>query len=252
MCPGCGHRSAFYAIKKALDETDITVADIGCHTLGYLPPYEMGELKMCMGASTGIGSGLALFNDSRRVVAFMGDSTFFHAGIPGLINALFNQHKLTLILMENGTTAMTGHQNHPATGKNFNEPVERIPLRKVLEGLGVEHIYEVDTYQQSKLIEHVKNALEQEEVSVVIARHPCMLKFMREQRKKENFVPRQVAISQDACEQIHECVKRFGCPTFSLDENGKVRVNPDLCIGDASCLQTCPTEAIGQVNPPGE
>jgi indolepyruvate ferredoxin oxidoreductase alpha subunit len=97
-----------------LSETDITVADIGCHTLGYLPPYEMGQLLMCMGASAGIGSGLALYNTSRKVVVFLGDSTFFHAGLPGIINAVFNKHNITLVLMENGTTAMTGHQDHAA------------------------------------------------------------------------------------------------------------------------------------------
>ena len=96
------------------------MADIGCHTLGYLPPYEMGQLLMCMGASTAMGSGLGLFNDTRRVVAFMGDSTFFHAALPGVINARFNRHNLTLVLMENGTTAMTGHQDHAASGRNFN------------------------------------------------------------------------------------------------------------------------------------
>ena len=184
MCPGCGHRSAFHAIKKALAETDITVADIGCHTLGFLPPYEMGQLLMCMGASTAMASGLRLFNTSRKVVAFMGDSTFFHAALPGVVNAVFNRHPITLILMENGTTAMTGHQDHAASGRNFNEVTEAIPVRQVLEGLGVKHIFEVDTYQQTKLTQLVTEATEIEEFSVVIARHPCMLKFTRQQRKK--------------------------------------------------------------------
>ena len=129
MCPGCGHRSAFHAIKQVLREADITVADIGCHTLGYLPPYEVGELLMCMGASTGIGSGLSLFNRQRRVVVFMGDSTFFHAGLPGIVNALHNRHDITMIVMENGTTAMTGHQDHAGTGRNFNSAAAKIPIR---------------------------------------------------------------------------------------------------------------------------
>jgi indolepyruvate ferredoxin oxidoreductase alpha subunit len=158
MCPGCGHRSAFHAIKQALAPTDITVADIGCHTLGFLPPYEMGQLLMCMGASTAMASGLRLFNTSRKVVAFMGDSTFFHAALPGIVNAIFNRHPITLILMENGTTAMTGHQDHAASGKNFNEVTDKIPVRQVLEGLGVKHIFEVDTYQQAKLAELVVEA----------------------------------------------------------------------------------------------
>ena len=244
MCPGCGHRSAFHAIKKALSSQDITVADIGCHTLGYLPPYEMGQIMMCMGASPGIGSGLSLFNTSRKVVVFMGDSTFFHAGLPGILNSVFNQHPITLILMENGTTAMTGHQDHAAVGENFNGPTEKVPVRQVLEGLGVKHLYEVDTYQQSKLTELVKAAVDNSEFSVVIARHPCMLKFTREARRKPGYQVRQVRIEQDLCNQKHVCVASFGCPTFTRHDDGKVTINPDLCIGDGSCLQTCPTRAI--------
>ena len=244
MCPGCGHRSAFHAIKKAIKDTDITVADIGCHTLGFLPPYHVGELMMCMGASTAIASGLSLFNNTRKVIAFLGDSTFFHAGLTGIINALFNKHNITLILMENGTTAMTGHQDHAASGRNFNEPTDKIPLRRVLEGLGVEHIYETDTYQQSKLTEMVKEAVDIDAFSVVIAKHPCMLKFTREQRRKPGYQPRKVDIDQQKCERFYECIEKFACPTFTRTDDGRVKINPDLCIGDGSCLQTCPVQAI--------
>jgi len=249
MCPGCGHRSAFHAIKQALAETDITVADIGCHTLGFQEPYEMGELLMCMGASTGMGAGLSLFNDTRKIVVFMGDSTFFHAGLPGIINALFNQHNITMLLMENMTTAMTGHQDHAASGRNFNEPVEKIPLRQVLEGLGVPNIYEIDTYQQARLKELVETAVNDGAFSVVIARHPCMLKFMREQKRKPNYQQRAVAVDQDVCERIHECVEVFACPTFTRGLDGRVSVNHDLCIGDGSCIQTCPVKAITSPKP---
>lgn len=244
MCPGCGHRSAFHAIKKVLSSQDITVADIGCHTLGYLPPYEMGQVMMCMGASPGIGAGLSLFNHSRKVVVFLGDSTFFHAGLPGILNAVFNQHPITLILMENGTTAMTGHQDHAAVGQNFNGPTNKVPLRQVLEGLGVKHIYEVDTYQQSKLTERVKTAVSNPEFSVVIARHPCMLKFTRNARRKPGYQAKQVHIDQELCNQVHVCVASFGCPTFTRHKDGTVTINRDLCIGDGSCLQTCPSQAI--------
>ncbi len=244
LCPGCGHRSAFHAIKKALKDTDIIVADIGCHTLGYLPPYQMGELMMCMGASTAIASGMSLFNEKRKVIAFLGDSTFFHAGLPGIVNALFNKHNVTLILMENGTTAMTGHQDHAASGRNFNEPIDKIPLRQVLEGLGIRHIYEIDTYQQSKLTELVKEAVDIDEFGVVIARHPCMLKFTREQRRKPSYELRQVEIDQEKCERHFECIETFACPTFTRMEDGRIEINLDLCIGDGSCLQTCPTQAI--------
>jgi len=247
MCPGCGHRSAFFAIKKALQKTDITVADIGCHTLGFLPPYEVGELLMCMGASTAIGSGMALFNGTRKVVVFLGDSTFFHAGLPGIINAVFNRHNITLIIMENGTTAMTGHQDHPGVGRNVNQPTDRIPVRSLLEGIGVKHIFEADTYLQDKLTDLVKQALAIDGLSVVIARHPCMLKFNREQRKKPGYQTRRVDIDKNICRRIYDCVAEFGCPTFTRMKDGSVEVNPDLCIGDGSCVQTCPAKAISPV-----
>lgn len=249
LCPGCGHRSAFYAIKQGLAENDIKVADIGCHTLGFMPPYNMGEMLMCMGASTGIAAGLSLFNSQRKVVCFLGDSTFFHAGLPGIINALFNKHNITLIIMENGTTAMTGHQDHAASGRNFNELTERIPVRSVLEGFGVKHIFEVDTYQQQKLTDMVKEAVAIEGFSVVIAKHPCMLKLMREQRRKDTFQAKIVSIDKQTCNQNHACVSNFACPTFILNADGTIDVNPDLCIGDGSCLQTCPSKAI---NKPGD
>jgi indolepyruvate ferredoxin oxidoreductase alpha subunit len=249
MCPGCGHRSAFHAIGQALDASDITVADIGCHTLGYLPPYQTGKVLLCMGASTGVGAGLSLFNTTRRVVAFLGDSTFYHAGLPGIINALFNHHRLTLVLMENGTTAMTGHQDHAGSGRNFNQPTERIPVRRLLEGLGVQHIFEVDTYQQAKLTELMKQALAVEGFSVVIARHPCMLKFTREARRKSGYRPRRVSIDAQRCRRIHTCVAQFACPTFVRHADGSVTVNPDLCIGDGSCVQCCAAGAITQPAP---
>ncbi|MBV5316412.1 MAG: 4Fe-4S binding protein [Desulfobulbaceae bacterium] len=245
MCPGCGHRSAFHAIKQALPaDRTITVADIGCHTLGFQEPYRMGEVLLCMGASPGIGSGLSLLNDARKVVAFLGDSTFFHAGIPGIINALFNQHNLTLIIMENGTTAMTGHQDHAASGRNFNEVVEAIPIRQVLEGLGVKHIFEIDTYRQRELGAMVRDAVALDTFSVVIARHPCMLLFTRNLRRKGGTAPHPVSIDQEKCKRIHACIQDFGCPSFLRASDGTVTVNRELCIGDGSCLQTCPSKAI--------
>src|SRR6056297_138729 len=245
LCPGCGHRSAFYAIKKALSDEDITVADIGCHTLGFLPPYEIGEVLLSMGHSTSTGTGLSLFNEDRKVVSFLGDSTMFHAGLPGIVNAVFNDHNLTLVIMENGTTAMTGHQNHAGTGANFNEETEPIAIQEMLEGFGVENIYRIDTYAQSKLTETMKKAVNEEGFSVVIATHPCMLKFTREARREGSYKDNKAAIDQEVCRQIHKCVQEFGCPSFSIDEDGKVVVNEDLCIGDGSCLQTCPIDAIG-------
>ena len=182
----------------------------------------------------------------------MGDSTFFHAALPGIINAIFNRHPITLILMENGTTAMTGHQDHAASGKNFNEVTDKIPVRQVLEGLGVKHIAEVDTYQQAKLAELVTEMIAIDEFSVVIARHPCMLKFTREQRKNPTYQQKHVTIDQRVCERIHTCIETFGCPTFTRDTEGNVTINADLCIGDGSCIQTCPTKAIAPAGKKGK
>lgn len=245
MCPGCGHRSAFHAIKQALAGThSITVADIGCHTLGFQEPYRMGEVLLCMGASTAIGSGLSLFNTSRKVVAFLGDSTFFHAGLPGIINGVFNRHNLVLVVMENGTTAMTGHQDHAGTGRNFNEVVDAIPIRRVLEGLGVQHIFETDTYRQQDLSSFLQQALALDHFAVVIARHPCMLLASKNQRRKSGYVERTVRIDQEQCARVHTCVEEFACPSFNRDDNGTITVNRELCIGDGSCIQTCTAKAI--------
>lgn len=236
MCPGCGHRSAFFAIRKALGEDNVTVADIGCHTLGYMPPYQVGEILMCMGASTGMASGLSLFNDTKKVVAFLGDSTFFHAGLPGLINTIFNRHNITLIIMENGTTAMTGHQDHAGS---------TIPIEGVLKGLGIESVLSCDTYDQAKLTDLVKTSIQIQGISVVIARHPCMLKFTRQARKKTGYVQKHISIDPQMCTKTHDCVERFGCPTFVRHPDGRVDVNTDLCIGDGSCRPSCPAQAIG-------
>ncbi len=243
MCPGCGHRSAFFAVKSALKKIDITVADIGCHTLGAFEPYNLGQVLLCMGHCSGTGSGLSLFNDERRVVAFIGDSTLFHAGLPGIINAVYNNHKMTLIVMENGTTAMTGHQDHPGSGSSVRGPATKISIRKLLDALGVEFIEEVDTYQQTKLKKLVEDALGFDGFSVVIARHPCMLKFTREQRRKLKTMPKPVRVGSK-CDRRYVCVKRFACPTFQRGEDGSVWVQEDLCIGDRSCMQTCPVDAI--------
>lgn len=234
LCPGCGHRSAFHAIKRALNAEDISVADIGCHTLGIMEPYNMGQVLLCMGHSSGTAAGLSLFNSSRKVVAFLGDSTFFHAGLPGIINAVFNHHNFTLIILDNGTTAMTGHQDPPGV---------KIPIRRVLEGFGITNIREVDTYAQVKLEEAVKEAIAEDVFNVVIAKHPCMLKLMRERNASGNSQPPCVEITTD-CNQNYTCVSSFACPTFQKNADGSIFVHNDLCIGDGSCKQTCPTKAI--------
>lgn len=213
------------------------MADIGCHTLGYMAPYKMGEVLVCMGHSNGTGAGLSLGGHRRRIVTFLGDSTFFHAGLPGIINALTNNHNLTLVVMKNGTTAMTGHQDHPGTG-------DHIAIRSVLEGLGVTFIREVDTYKQDELIRAMEEALAHPAFSVVIAQHPCMLKFTREKRRRGMAPKVRAAVSPETCQRLNHCIGGFACPSFQRGADGSVTVNPDLCIGDGSCVQTCPVKAL--------
>jgi indolepyruvate ferredoxin oxidoreductase alpha subunit len=148
--------------------------------------------------------------------------------------------------MENGTTAMTGHQDHAGNGGKGKSDKQGIAIRSVLEGLGAGFIKEVDTYKQKELTEAVKEALEVQGFSVVIARHPCMLKFSRENRKKGIKQKRHADIDPVKCDNIQTCISSFGCPSFTADPgNGRVTVNAELCIGDGSCVQTCPVSAIG-------
>lgn len=241
MCPGCGHRSAFHAVKKALPPGAITVGDIGCHSLGYLPPYNMGEVLFSMGHSVSTASGLALNNASRKVVAFVGDSTFFHAAMPGTVNAAWRDSDITLVLLDNGTTAMTGHQPRPGNG----EIGERLSLPELLKQMGVKFLRECDAYDQPKLAGFLKEAMDHKGFAVVIARHPCMLKFMRERRRANpGLKPQHVEVDQEKCARHYVCAAEFACPSFIRNPDGSVTVNKELCIGDGSCMQTCPAQAI--------
>jgi indolepyruvate ferredoxin oxidoreductase, alpha subunit len=241
LCPGCGHRSAFFAIGEALRDEDITVGDIGCHTLGALPPHNLGQLVLSMGHSVSTGAGLALRTEGRRVVAFIGDSTLFHAGLPGVINAAMNDHDLTLVVLENSTTAMTGHQPRPGTG----EVGSAIDLRHLLETLGVGFVRVVDAYNQKGVRESLEEAMNYRGFAVVVAAHPCVLKLTRERKKKRPGleIPK-IVVDQDACTKCGTCVGEFGCPSFELGDEGKVTVAPDVCIGDGSCIQTCDAGAL--------
>jgi indolepyruvate ferredoxin oxidoreductase alpha subunit len=183
MCPGCGHRSAFHAIRELLQAefpNAITVGDIGCHTLGSMEPYAMGNVLLCMGHSNGTGAGLAIGNSERPVITFIGDSTFYHAGMPALANAAVHNHNITLVVMENYTTAMTGHQ--PTVGNG--EMGDKLAIPQVLEALGAKFIKSVDTYRQAELKDLMREAINYPGFAVVIAKHPCMLKFLRDKRRK--------------------------------------------------------------------
>ena len=217
--------------------------------MGFMPPYEMGEVLFSMGHSVSTASGLALGNSARKVVAFVGDSTFFHAGLPGLVNAAARDSDITLVLLDNGTTAMTGHQ--PRTGSG--EVGERIDIPALLKDLGVKFLRECDAYDQAKLAAQLKEAMAHKGFAVVIARHPCMLKFTRERRRANPGLKAQrAAVDPAKCARHYTCAAAFACPSFIRHEDGSVTVNPELCIGDGSCIQTCPAKAIGRESGEGK
>ncbi len=249
LCPGCGHRSAFHAVRDAIDPGTITVADIGCHSLGYLPPHSMGEILLCMGHSVSTGAGLAIGNSSRKVLAFLGDSTMFHAALPGIVNAAMYDHNVTLVLLDNGTTAMTGHQARHGSG----EVGEKISIMGLLEALGVKKILDVDAYNQRKLVELVREANAHEGFAVVIARHPCMLKLTRSNRRnRPNLRLPLISVDPDRGEEALPAMQRFGCPTFQRLEGDLVGVAADLCIGCGSCVMTAPRGVLKLERRPDE
>ena len=183
MCPGCGHRSAFYAIRELLQKeypNAITVADIGCHSLGSMEPYEMGTVLLCMGHSMGTGAGLSIGNSERPVIGFIGDSTLYHAGVPAITNAAVHNRNMVLVVLENYTTAMTGHQPTMASG----EMGDKLSIPQLLEALGVKFLKSIDAYRQADLQDLMREAIAYPGFAVVIAKHPCMLKFLRDKRRK--------------------------------------------------------------------
>jgi indolepyruvate ferredoxin oxidoreductase alpha subunit len=233
LCAGCSHRATFYAVKKASEGMDtICPTDIGCYTLGFLPPLAMGDFLICMGSSVGTSCGFAKVTD-KKVIAYIGDSTFFHSGIPGLINAVFNNHDLTLIILDNGTTAMTGQQPHPGVDmKQLNlSGYGRVSIEDVVRTVGVSHVTVIRPYRVKKSIEAIKEALNFKGVSVVISREMCTLyaKYLNKARGNPFFV-------SEKCTDHKDCISELACPAFYI-ENNRIKIDPVICTGCTICAQ---------------
>ncbi|MCL5126610.1 MAG: thiamine pyrophosphate-dependent enzyme, partial [Deltaproteobacteria bacterium] len=246
LCPGCGHRTAFYAVKKALgkDREAFSMADIGCYSLGFLPPYDLGNLLYCMGSGAPAASAVSRAFPSENVISFVGDSTFFHAAMPGIVNAVYNGHRQVIMVMDNGITAMTGHQPNPNSGFGANGPSPRISIDEILKAFGVRFIERVPSYECAKVEDALKRAFEFTKspdggVAVVIQEEPCALRRSRMERKA-GTLPNPLRIDPDICRNIQNCLKNFSCPAIERTSDQKVFINTDLCIGCASCVQTCP------------
>ncbi|MDD2956433.1 MAG: indolepyruvate ferredoxin oxidoreductase subunit alpha [Oscillospiraceae bacterium] len=236
LCAGCPHRGSFYAVKQAMKgKKAVFSGDIGCYTLGNAAPLDMVDTCLCMGAGVTVAQGLHRMEPDAVNFAFIGDSTFFHTGIPGVINAVYNETDIVLIVLDNATTAMTGHQPHPGTGKTMmGEISEKISIPAVLTALGVKTVLEADPLDLPAAIGAVTAAAAQKGVSAVVFRSPCIA-----------IAKPKAALAVDSaqCVGCKKCVRELGCPAIVM-ENGKAAIEPSLCYGCGLCAGVCPTGAI--------
>ncbi len=236
MCAGCPHRGLFYTLAK----NKITaLGDIGCYTLGSAPPLSALDSTLCMGASI---SGLHGFNLARgseaekKSVAVIGDSTFMHSGMTGLVNVAYNATNSTVIIVDNSITGMTGHQQNPTTGYNIKgDPAAKVDLEALCKALGINRVRVVDPYDLKACNDVVKEELAVEEPSVIISRRPCvLLKSVKPQPA--------LTVDNDKCKSCKRCMT-LGCPAISM-KDGKAKVDATLCVGCGVCKQLCAFDAI--------
>ncbi len=243
LCAGCPHSATYFAVNKATNRKALFASDIGCYTLGLAPPYNAADFLVCMGSSVGSAGGLAKVND-QPVIAFIGDSTFFHAGIPGLINAVHNGHRFLLMILDNRTTAMTGHQPHPGSERGPTCcDITAVSIEEVVRGCGVKWLKVVDPYELKTTVDAVKEALGQTGVSVIIARRECALIAKRD---SNGAIMKKHFIDQEACKKCRTCVDRFQCPAISSIDEVQT-IDDALCAGCGVCAQVCPYKAIKEV-----
>lgn len=243
LCAGCSHRATYYAVKTALRKSKIKDAifptDIGCYTLGIQPPTSMADYLLCMGSSIGTACGISKAT-GKKVISFIGDSTFFHAGLAGLVNAYHNMHNFVLVILDNRTTAMTGHQPNPGlTHTVGGRAAPAIDLARLVEGMGISHVQVVDPYNVDETVSMCVEALKKDELSVIISRRECALISGRG-KGKDGL--KRYEVDQNKCVRCYTCITQLACPALSR-EGEEVHVNA-LCSGCGVCAQTCPTHAI--------
>lgn len=239
LCPGCPHRGVFYVLKKL----KVTVpGDIGCYTLGALPPLESLHTCICMGSGIGIAAGMERADPTTagQTVAVIGDSTFFHSGLTALLDLVYSGSRATVIILDNRTTAMTGHQDHPGTGVTL-QGVERSPveLEPLCRALGVNRVFTVDPLQLRELEALIKAELAAAEPSVIITRRPCTL--------LERTPAVSLAVDPQRCNDCGLCLE-LGCPALSRSEERAV-IDATICTGCGLCLQVCRRKAIAELSP---
>jgi indolepyruvate ferredoxin oxidoreductase alpha subunit len=241
LCAGCPHRASFYAMRRVGGDKAIYSTDIGCYALGIAQPLNVGDIMTCMGASIGTAQGMSKAS-GRETIAIIGDSTFFHAGIPGLVNAVYNKSNIVTVVLDNLATAMTGHQPHPGTGMTgMHASTERILIENIAEGCGVKYVKVVNPFKTKEAAKALKEALQQPGPSVVVFRAPCTLMAVREKRQRGIKV--EPARITDKCTNCMACIKLLGCPAIVVEE-GKVKIDEDSCTACGLCISVCPYGAI--------
>lgn len=250
LCAGCPHRASFYAVKRAMEKLNqelpegedtvegVYCGDIGCYTLGNAKPLDMVDTCLCMGAGITMAQGMQRVEPDKRYFSFVGDSTFFASGLTGIVNAVYNEANLTLCILDNSTTAMTGHQPHPGTGHTMmGQVVEKVDITKVLEGIGVKHIRTVDALNLEQCVDTVLELSAMNGVKAVIFKAPCVA-IVKAAKK--------CRIAEDKCVNCRACINEIGCPALVLDQ-GTVKIDQSLCTGCGLCGQLCTADAIETV-----
>jgi len=253
FCPGCPHRATYYALKKFIRSQElkpIYLGDIGCYALGFLPPYKLLDTCIAMGASIGVACGItkAVKASETPVLALIGDSTFYHAGIPPLINAVYNKSPMLVLVFDNLWTAMTGHQPHPGTGVSaVGETAKVVPIEELARIIGADFVRVVGSFNIREVEKTLKEAIEYVKkggIAVVISRGECRLVTLRRMRKERKRIP-VFYVDKDVCVGCRLCVLDFMCPAIKIDQDsGKAEIDPLLCTGCGVCVQVCPKGAI--------
>lgn len=236
LCAGCPHRASFYAVKAVMQgRKAVFCGDIGCYTLGNSAPLNMVDNCLCMGGGITVSQGIKRAEPDTVNFAFIGDSTFFHSGITGIVNAVYNQTDLVAVILDNRTTAMTGNQPHPGMGITMmGDKVPKVDIEGVLRGCGVEWVEKCDPLDLDRSMELVREAADRRGVSAIIFESPCIALFKPQKKCFVNF---------DKCTGCKACIKKTGCPALYI-KDGKVEIDQILCYGCDLCVQVCPFNAI--------